>query len=143
MKTLASFVILLALLAQNLPAEIRFPDDTFQAADLPAAQAKAAEDGKPLAFVYTDKDTTCGLCQRATTSITDAFRRSAVLVYVRSRGDVPPAVGDVLESRGKYIPKVALFTADLDKSHGLVTYEEIKAEGDRPLRALKRAARVN
>ena len=127
----------------SLHAEIRFPASSFEVSALDEAKAAAAKKNQPIAFVYTDKNTTCPLCQGATTSILQEFRSSAVIVYVKDINRAPRKVGKVLSSKGKYIPKVALFDADLSKDFGMVTYEEIKSEGERPLRELKKAAKSN
>jgi hypothetical protein len=124
--------------AQLLEGRIAFPRDTFHVDFLAAAQDKARSQKKPIAIILTDKDTTCGLCLRATGLMADSLRSRAVLVYARNSESLPKAVASEFSARGKYIPKVVLFDAELEEFYGLVTYEEVKAEGDRPLRALKR-----
>ncbi|MDX2079396.1 MAG: hypothetical protein SFU53_01295 [Terrimicrobiaceae bacterium] len=121
-----------------LDGRIEFPRGTFHSDFIAAAQAEARAENKPIAIIYTNKDTTCGLCVNATKSMTDALRSSAILVYVRDANVLPRSVAKELSSRGEYIPKVAVFDAELGKFFGMVTYEEVKADGDRPLRALKR-----
>lgn len=123
-------------------AEIRFPSSSFDVTTLSDAKAAAEKRQLPLAFVYTDKNTTCSLCRNATGTILQSLRSSAVIVYVERLGGTPGEVSQVLSSKGRFIPKVALLSPDLSKSYGLVTYEEIRAEGDRPLRELKRTARA-
>lgn len=123
---------------QLLEGRFKFPRGTFHADFLPEAQAKARAENKPVALLYTDKDTSCGLCNSAAGTMVAAFRSRAVLVYVRDLRSLPRHVAKELSARGQYIPKLALFDADLANSYGLVTYEEVKAEGDRPLRALKK-----
>lgn len=135
--------LLFVLLVGSGQAEIRFPSSSFEVSALSEAKEAAAKKKQPIAFVYTDKNTTCSLCQGATASILQEFRTSAVIVYVKDLKGAPRNVAKVLSSKGKYIPKVALFDADLSKDFGLVTYEQISTEGDRPLRDLKKAARPN
>lgn len=132
---------LLCFAAAGLCAEIRFPSTAFEQTEISAAQQKAASTGRPIAFVYTNKETTCGLCIGATEKIIEAFRSSAVIVYVKGTDTLPENIRAVFASKGKYIPKVALFDAKLETSYGLVTYEEIKADAEKSLREIKRAAR--
>ncbi len=132
--------LILSISVSPLFAEIRFPSNSFEASELAEAQAAAEKSNKPIAFVYTDKDTTCGLCQNATGSILRTFRTSAVVVYVKNYSDIPKNVSKLISSQGKYIPKVALLDASLTKEYGLVTYEQIRDDGDRALRDLKTVA---
>lgn len=130
-------VALLVLTACSAFAEIKFPPNSFTIEELAEAQKSAEAKGRPIAFVYTNKNTTCGLCSGATETIIGNLKMSAVLVYVENKGSAPSKVAAALEERGKYIPKVVVFDATLANNLGLVTYEEIKAEGERPLRKLK------
>jgi len=134
MKLLLSILLLTGMSAM---AEIRFPSSSFTIQELAEAQKSAEAKGRPIAFVYTDKNTTCGLCAAATELIIDNLRMSAVLVYLSNKTDAPPQVAEGLEERGKFLPKVVVFDAALQKNLGLVTYEEIKTDGERPLRDLK------
>lgn len=128
---------LLTLTAGSVFAEIKFPPNSFTIEELAEAQKSAEAKGRPIAFVYTNKNTNCGLCAGATATIIGNLKMSAVLVYLESKGDAPKQVATALEERGKFIPKVVVFDATLANNLGLVTYEEIKAEGERPLRKLK------
>jgi hypothetical protein len=123
--------------ARLLEGRINFPRGTFHSDFLAAAQAKALAENKPLAVLYTDKDTSCGLCRNATDLMADALRSQAIFVYAKDLRDFPRQVGQEFSARGKYIPKVAVFDAGLTECYGLVTYEEVKAEGVRALRELK------
>jgi len=134
MKLLLSLLLLTGVTAM---AEIRFPSSSFTIQELAEAQKSAEAKGRPIAFVYTDKNTTCGLCSGATDLIIDNLKMSAVLVYLSNKADAPPQVAAALEERGKFIPKVVIFDAALQNNLGLVTYEEIKTDGERPLRELK------
>jgi len=134
MKLLLGVLLLTAISAM---AEIRFPSGSFTIQELAEAQKSAEAKGRPIAFVYTDKNTTCGLCSGATETIIDNLKMSAVIVYISNKADAPAQVAAALEERGKFIPKVVVFDAKLQNNFGLVTYEEIKADGEKPLRDLK------
>ncbi len=138
---LPAIIVTAAALMPTASAEIRFPSNSFDISELEAAQAEASKTNKPIAFVYTDKETSCSLCSGATATILNYFRSSSVIVYLKNSSDAPREVSKVLSSKGKFIPKVALFSPDLEKAFGISTYEEIKADGTRPLLALKRASK--
>jgi hypothetical protein len=134
MKTLLAVFL---LMAGSAFAEIKFPPQSFTIDELAEAQKAAGAKGRPIAFVYTNKNTTCGLCAGATEVIIGNLKASAILVYLENKGSAPQQVAAALEERGRFIPKVVVFDAGLSTNLGLVTYEEIKAEGERPLRKLK------
>lgn len=135
MKTACALFLLLTI--GSAMAEIRFPSNSYTIDQIAEAQKSAEAKGRPIAFIYANKATTCGLCVTATDTIIDALKMSAVLVYVADAKDAPAQVASALNARGKFIPKVVVFDAKLENNLGMVTYEEIKEDGEKPLRALK------
>lgn len=121
---------------------IKLPRGTYAIDELDAAKQQAAEDGEPIAFLYTNKDSTCGLCNRAATMIIDELKSSTVLVYTDSKQQSPGIVSKALSERGKYIPKVAVFDSSIEEQLGLVIYEEIKQDGDDAFDDLKKRIRA-
>ena len=72
-----------------------------------------------MAFVGTDKETTCPIATAASLEVFDGLKDSSVVVYVE-QGDLaslPKIASEALDSEaaGKYIPKTAVVTADLSK----------------------------
>ena len=45
---------------------IELPKGSFQITELEEAKKEAKEKKRPIAFVYTNVNTSCGLCKRAT-----------------------------------------------------------------------------
>lgn len=124
--------------ANLLEGRIKFPRNTFHSSYFAEAQAIAKEENKPIAVLYTDKDSTCGLCRNATNVMADALRSQAIFVYSRNLRRLPERVAQELSARGEFIPKVAVFDAELKECYGMVTYEEVKADGDAAMKELKR-----
>lgn len=141
MKPFALLALLgLSALAQ---AEQEFPRGTFQLKDLDKAKAEAAAEKKPIAFIYTDKNTTCPLCQGAADEFLDATKSKAVIVYVDSPSTttiwptLPDAVKKGLEA-GKFIPKIAVTDASASKLITSLNYDTYKAD-NKTVRDLKKA----
>lgn len=136
-KTLIAILIALPTLAL---AGFKIPGKVFEIAELDKAKAEAAQKGKPIAILYSDKDTTCPLCVNASETIIRELGSKTVMVYVRSAGSLPPAAQAALQA-GAYIPKVAVLNGALDKSLGVVTYEAIKADPRKAFRDVEKAIR--
>jgi hypothetical protein len=120
------FLLTLCLVSQ---AGLRLGSGVYEISELTEAQAEASKEGKPVTFLLTKKDSTCPLCNNAGKEILDQLDRDTVVVYLEDARKAPKKVGAALKSGGKYIPKAAVFTPDLAKSLGLVTYESIDKEG--------------
>lgn len=136
-KTLIAILIALPTLAL---AGFKIPGKVFEIAELDKAKAEAAQKGKPIAILYSDKDTTCPLCVNASETIIRELGSKTVMVYVRSAESLPPAAQAALQA-GAYIPKVAVLNGALDKSLGVVTYEAIKADPRKAFRDVEKAIR--
>ena len=136
-KTLLATLITLPTLAL---AGFKVPGKVFEIAELEKAKAEAAGKGKPIAILYSDKDSTCPLCSGASETILRELGGKTVMVYVRSAAELPPAAQEALRP-GAYIPKVAVLNAALDRSLGLVTYEAIKADPRKAFREVEKAIR--
>lgn len=139
------FYTLLALLGfvSLAQAEQEFPRGTFQLKDLEKAKAEAAASKKPIAFIYTDKNTTCPLCQGAADEFLDATKSKAVIVYVDSPSTtsvwptLPSAVKKGLEA-GKFIPKIAITDASTENLITSLNYDTYKQD-NKTVRDLKKA----
>ncbi|MES2661477.1 MAG: hypothetical protein V4689_22855 [Verrucomicrobiota bacterium] len=146
MKSLVSLAMSL-LLAAGASAETKFPRGSFEMADLDKAKAHAAAEKKDLAFVYTDKTTTCGLCQGAAAAYIDAVKSKAVIVYVDSKANatwwakLPEPVRQAL-TPGKFIPKIAVTDPAASKVSASLTYEAYKEDDGKAIRGLKKAMKA-
>ncbi|MEQ1851176.1 MAG: hypothetical protein ABMA01_06240 [Chthoniobacteraceae bacterium] len=118
----------------------KLPGKVFEIADLEKAKAEAAQKGRPIAILLSNKDSTCPLCSGASETILRELGPKTVMVYVRDTAGLPPAAIEAL-SPGKYIPKVAVLDATLDQALGTVTYEAIKDDRQKAFREVTKAIR--
>jgi hypothetical protein len=141
MKTIVTLVASV-ILSTGASAETKFPRGSFEMADLEKAKTVAATEKKSLAFIYTDKATTCGLCQGAAEAFIDAVKSKAVIVHVDSTANktwwqkLPEPVREGL-TPGKFIPKVVVTDAAASKVSASLTYEAYKADDRKAIRSLK------
>ena len=140
MKTTALFLALLALPALAL-AGFRLPAKVFAISDLEKAKAEAQLKKKPIAVLYSDKDSTCPLCSDASETILRELGSKTVMVYVNTKDGLPKSVSDALNV-GKFIPKVAVLDASLENALGTVTYESIKEDPRQAFRDIEKAIRA-
>ncbi|CAK8711626.1 MAG: hypothetical protein CDV28_12716 [Candidatus Electronema aureum] len=97
-------------------AKFDIPDYVYPASQLKEAQEKAKSSRKPIAFVGTDKETTCPIATAASQEIFQGLKDSCIIVYVEQSDidNLPDVAGKALDSEeaGKYIPKTAVVSAD-------------------------------
>jgi hypothetical protein len=146
MKSLFSLALSL-FLAAGASAGTEFPRGSFEASDLDRAKAHAAAEKKDLAFIYTDKATTCGLCQGAVTAYIDAVKSKTVIVYVNSKDTQAlwPKLSEPVRQAltpGKFIPKIAVTDATASKVSASLTYEAYKEDERKAIRGLKKAMKA-
>ena len=128
MKTLVSVFAFLCLAGAALATDgFRLPGTVFRMDELDQAQLRAREKGKPIAFLYSDEQTTCGLCARASLRTIDELKMKCVLVYVDARRNLvgyPPAVVQALHAPegGQTIPKTVVLDAALERVLVYVPY---------------------
>ncbi|WP_420207834.1 hypothetical protein [Candidatus Electronema sp. JC] len=117
-NTLAA-LLLTALSCSSAWAKFELPDHVYTAIQWKTAQEQAISSKKALAFVGTDKETTCPIATAASLDVFNGLKDSSVLVYLEQDDlDVVPKIAaDALDSEaaGKYIPKTAVVSADLSK----------------------------
>lgn len=140
MKTTTLFFALLALPALAL-AGFRLPAKVFAIGDLEKAKVEAQLKKKPIAVLYSDKDSTCPLCSDASETILRELGSKTVMVYVNTKAGLPKSVSDALNA-GKFIPKVAVLDASLENALGTVTYESIKEDPRQAFRDVEKAIRA-
>lgn len=118
-------------------AGFELDDDLFHNKALDKAKKQAKEEKKPIAFLYTDKDSNCPKCIHASKIMMNELKDDTVMVYAPTEKTIPPKVKKLLSSRGKYIPKLAVADWTCENTLGMVTYEEVKKEGDDALDAVR------
>jgi bacterioferritin-associated ferredoxin len=127
-------------------AETQLPRGSFEFADLEKAKAQAVKEKKEIAFLYTDKTSTCGLCQNAAAEFMDAVKSKAIIVYVNSKDrsrvwkQLPAAVRTAL-TPGRYIPKMAVTDASGEKVSASILYDDYKKDSRQVIRAFKKDLR--
>ena len=120
------------------------PRGTFELKDLEQAKAKAVETKKLIAYLYTDKNTTCPLCQNAANEFVDGVKGKAVLVYLPSEQGKTywASLSEELQktlTAGKYIPKMAVTDATSGAVVASINYDAFKEDESKAMRAFKKA----
>lgn len=147
MKKLIGLVMVAVISAStSASADTKFPRGTFAVAQLDKAKEEAASSKKGIAFVYTDKKTTCGLCQNAAEAYLSAVKSKTVVVFVDSKtpsnwSDLPALVRTGL-TPGKFIPKLVVTDASVEKVTASLTYEQYKKDSKVAIRDLKKSMRA-
>ncbi|MCH2174584.1 MAG: hypothetical protein MK193_02525 [Lentisphaeria bacterium] len=114
----------------SIAGGIRLPSSSFNMDELDDAMKKAKQKKYPIFFLYTDKDSSCPLCNNAGKAAIKALRTSTVMVYVTGKdySKLPEAMQAGFK-KGKYIPKIGVMDVEAQNVLGVVLYEEIKTNG--------------
>lgn len=90
------------------------------------AQADAKAKNKPLTFLYSNTNSTCGLCAHASKLSMEEFRRQTVMVYVPPGAvqQLPESVQAAMNSEkaGRFIPKTVVTDPAAEKVLAIVPY---------------------
>jgi hypothetical protein len=136
------FIILAAVLtAAFLPpaasAKFSLPEYVHTISQLAEAQEQARQNGKVLAFVCTNKESSCALTSAASEEVFAGLKDHSVLVYVELNNvdNLPTLAAAALNSAaaGQQLPKTAVISSDLR------TLIDLLPDLDEPL---LRAARI-
>ncbi|MDZ4403799.1 hypothetical protein [Prosthecobacter sp.] len=134
----------LLILVLSIPAValagFKLPSKIFEVGDLEKAQVEAAAKGKPIAFLFSNKDSTCPLCSDASSTMIRELGSKTVMVYVRNVTGLPQSVIKAL-TPGQYIPKIAVLDDRLETTLGTVTYEAVKSDSRAAFREVEKAIR--
>lgn len=140
MKSTGLVLGCLALLSSAALAEFKVPSNVHSAEELEQAKTEAKQKGKPIAFLYSDDSTTCGLCTEASLSTLKEFRNKAVIVYVDTKKQnlnlLPKNVQASFSSpeSGRYIPKFTIFNSELTSLIATVPYTRDLSARDKSFR---------
>lgn len=115
MKTLC--LILTIVGTQVALGEMKFPNSVHELADLSKATEQAKASNKPLAFIVTNKATSCGICISATQTAMRELKSKTELVYVKSGSSAMPesVKTGMRQASGKYMPTVVVTDAAASK----------------------------
>ncbi len=135
-------VILVLLLTSSSFAlgGFKLPPKVFEIGQIDKAKAEAEAKKKPIAILYSNKDSTCPLCSDASEAIIRELGSKTVMIYVTEKAALPASAVSAL-SAGKYIPKVAVLDGKLENVLGTVTYESIKEDPRKAFREVEKAIR--
>ncbi len=140
MKFLALFSFLLSLAVCH--AEIKFPKGSYNADTREQALEQAGKDKKPVAYILTNKDTTCPLAAGATEDYLKAIGRKCVIVHLPSGKLYPKDLEDSIITelkKGRFYPKMVLWDAAEKKVLLTVTYEEHKEAPKETAKKIRKA----
>lgn len=146
MKKLIYLVMAAAITASAL-AETKFPRGSFQSGELEKAKEQAASSKKRIAFIYTEKNSTCSLCQNAAEAYIDAVKSKTVIVYLDSKNgaaywaNLSEPVRKSL-GVGKFIPKIVVTDATAETVIASLTYEEFANDSKASIRKMKKEMRA-
>ncbi len=122
-------------------AGFKLPGKIFEIGEIDKAKAEAEAKKKPIAILYSDKDSTCPLCSSASEEIIRELGQKTVMIYIREQSGLPAPAIEALRA-GRFIPKVAVMDAKLESALGTVTYESIKADPRKAFREVEKAIRA-
>jgi hypothetical protein len=144
MKLVRFSVCLFAMTQLWAHAGMEIDSKVYRMDKLDEARAKAVEEGKPVAFLYTDEKSSCPKCCVSAYNTMNELKSRTVMVYVDTeKGDIqrlPKPVQEALRSPalGKYIPKTVVFKPQLDAVLMNIPY----ALGEEQGKLLKEAKKV-
>jgi len=108
-------------------AGFEMPRSVYRMNEFDAAKEEAKAKNKPITFIYTREDSSCGLCKAASLGAADRLKSKSVVVYANSPEDwssLPSIVQTALKSEasGKFIPKTVVVDAALSQTLAIVPY---------------------
>ncbi|MCD4820400.1 MAG: hypothetical protein K8S23_17105 [Candidatus Cloacimonetes bacterium] len=120
-------LILLTLLVFSFAqASFIIPNHVYEVSQLKAAQQKAKSNRKPITFIYSDKNTDCGLATEASKDVFQGLKKYSIIVYVELNDwkNLPAIVRYGINSTesGKYIPKTIIVDSDFKKIICILPY---------------------
>jgi hypothetical protein len=140
-------VFVLFTLGSVALAELDLPRGSFDFAGVSEAKKAAIADKKAIAYLYTAKDSNCGLCNHTADEFLKAVRSKAVIVHLESTmsqdywAKLPEAVQKLL-SVGKYIPKMVVTKDDGVTVIASINYDQFKADENDSIREFKKKLRA-
>jgi hypothetical protein len=111
-------------------ASFDIPSHVYTVNDLSSAQQHAADSNKPITFVYSNKNTNCGLATAASKDLFSKLGACSVIVYAEREDwkSLPAIVKDGINSpkSGEYIPKTIVVNSNLDQVVCIIPYAKTK-----------------
>jgi hypothetical protein len=136
-------LLLTIALAGLAHAGEKLPRGTFGFKDLEKAKTEATAKNKPIAFVFSDKDTTCPICQDATSNLIGTVKSKAVVVFINApetnagSNEIPEVARKAL-MQGTVMPKIAVTDSGVTKLIAATNYETYSKD-EKAMREFKKA----
>ncbi|MEP4077890.1 hypothetical protein [Haloferula sp.] len=128
---------LVGLLLSGVATAQKVPKGTFNASQYAEAKAEAAEEGKNIAVIYTEIDSSCPKCRYGTETAFKDMRSSYVLVLEdkgakSETGTLPQDIKQktyvTYKEKGNFIPIITVFSPDTDTVLSGASYDQISAD---------------
>ena len=128
MRSLTIAFFLMLLVASIAMAGFTLKSGVYRMDQLDDAKAEALSSGKPVAFLYSDKNTTCPLCAGASKNAMETLASSCVIVYAEKAdwAKMPKPVRTAINApeAGKYIPTVVVMSPNVKEVIVIVPYAQ-------------------
>lgn len=121
---------------------VKFPKDSFDHTTIPDAIEKATKEKKPVAYILTNKETTCGLASGASKAFLDAIGRRCAIVYLKVGANYKAALAEEVKKatpKDKYYPKMMILSPDHSQMLIAVSYSEYSDDPRGTVRKIKKA----
>jgi hypothetical protein len=126
MKILSIAFFSILLTASIAMAGFTVKSGVYRMDQLDDAKAEALSSGKPVAFLYSDENTTCPLCAGASKNAMEALSDRCVIVYSEKAdwAKMPKPVRTAIHApeAGKYIPKIVVMRPNFKEVIVIVPY---------------------
>ena len=127
MSKLGIVSLVVLSLALDAAAAFKLPKSVYRVNNLEDASTEAESKGKAITFIYTDENSTCGLCDSASLNLIEQLDKKTVVVYADCSKDLsllPSAVQKALSqpAAGRYIPKTVIVDAGMTNVLAVVPY---------------------
>ena len=111
-------------------ASFSIPSYVYKVSQLNSARSVAKKTNKPIAFVYSNKKTDCGLATAASKDLFKGLKNYSVVVYAERKdwNKLPHAVQNSINSpeAGKFIPKTIVVDSGCRNMICVIPYAKTK-----------------
>jgi hypothetical protein len=133
--TICSAILLQFFMISSIVlAAFGIPGHVYTVGQFGNAQQVAINSNKPITFIYSDKNTDCGLATAASQDIFQNLKNHSVIVYAERNdwNNLPAIVRNGMNSpeSGQYIPKTVIVSPDLNRVICIIPYAKTKERND-------------
>ncbi len=136
------FIFLAVLATAGAPGGFKVPMSVYRVDELDKAKTAAQERGKPIALLYSDEHSGCGICVRSSLKIMDELKSRCVLVYIYAHAHLTGLPAPVIQALtapegGQTIPKTIVMDSQLEKVLLFIPYAKDEALDEALKKAMK------